>query len=74
MKFLLILCLFASVCFGQNMSKADSLDIEAGKRDLKQIHDLYIQGLRQIRHDAIIKWKFRYVHQIKIELKKEEGQ
>lgn len=72
MKLILILCLSSFVCFGQ--SKADSIDLVKGKQDVKLIHSLYIQGLKQIRHDAIIKWKFRYVHQIKIELKKEERQ
>lgn len=135
MKLTIILCLFTSLCFGQNTSKVDSL--EKGKADLKEINlfytdaqtrssmnefcggcvnyidsimkiekntypigqgDLiyrkklgdtvismhpfffdapvieinlfYIAGLKKIRHDAILKRKFRKAHEIKNEIKK----
>lgn len=65
MKLFLIVCLFPLFCFGQNTSKVDSLE----KENLKEINMFYIAGLKKIRHDAILKCKFRKVHKLKSEIK-----
>jgi len=50
----------------------DGIYVDNGKQSLREMHQLYVKGLKQIRTDAIRRLHFRKVHEINLALKKEK--
>jgi hypothetical protein len=65
-QLLIVLAIVAPMLvFGQTATSSDST--------VKLMHALYIKGLKAIRHDALITFKFRYAHHIKKVIRHEEA-
>lgn len=66
----LFLCIVVSLTCSAQKKSIDSLFY----KDAQECKSLTIEGLKDIRHDAIIRCKFRYAHYLKLEIKKEENE